>query len=78
MEGSPCDNALAGRGFDAAPRAAKIEPLPHLFICAFIATQRSFVQPISSPADIVVFAAQVTPLTERPRYFALPYAAASL
>ena len=39
----------------AATRAAKVEPLPYLFVCAFIANAASFVLPISNPANLVVF-----------------------
>jgi arsenical pump membrane protein len=40
----------------AACRAARIkDPLPYLFICAFIANAASFVLPISNPANLVVF-----------------------
>jgi arsenical pump membrane protein len=60
----------------AATRAAKVEPLPYLFICAFIANAASFVLPISNPANLVVFGAQMPPLFEWLRYFALPSAAA--
>jgi arsenical pump membrane protein len=56
----------------AATRAAKVEPMPYLFICAFIANAASFVLPISNPANLVVFAAQMPPLSEWLRYFALP------
>jgi arsenical pump membrane protein len=56
----------------AATRAAKVEPLPYLFICAFIANAASFVLPISNPANLVVFGAQMPPLSEWLRYFALP------
>ncbi len=38
-----------------AVRKAKVEPLPHLFVCAFIANAASFVLPISNPANLVVF-----------------------
>jgi arsenical pump membrane protein len=58
----------------AATRAAKVEPLPYLFICAFIANAASFVLPISNPANLVVFGAQMPPLSEWLRYFALPSA----
>ena len=34
------------------------EPLPYLFICAFIANAASFVLPISNPANLVVFGAR--------------------
>ena len=40
----------------AATRAARVkEPLPYLFICAFIANAASFVLPISNPANLVVY-----------------------
>jgi arsenical pump membrane protein len=60
----------------AATRAAKVEPLPYLFICAFIANAASFVLPISNPANLVVFGTQMPPLSEWLRYFLLPSAAA--
>jgi arsenical pump membrane protein len=60
----------------AATRAAKVEPLPYLFICAFIANAASFVLPISNPANLVVFGTQMPPLSEWLRHFALPSAAA--
>ena len=56
----------------AATRAAKVEPLPYLFICAFIANAASFVLPISNPANLVVFGERMPPLGEWMRYFALP------
>jgi arsenical pump membrane protein len=60
----------------AATRAARVEPLPYLLICAFIANAASFVLPISNPANLVVFGAQMPPLSEWLRYFALPSVAA--
>jgi arsenical pump membrane protein len=60
----------------AATRAAKLEPLPYLFVCAFIANAASFVLPISNPANLVVFGTQMPPLLEWLRYFALPSIAA--
>jgi arsenical pump membrane protein len=61
----------------AVTRAAKIEqPLPYLYICAFIANAASFVLPISNPANLVVFGTQMPPLSEWLRYFALPSAGA--
>ncbi len=39
----------------SAVRKAKVEPLPHLFVCALIANAASFVLPISNPANLVVF-----------------------
>lgn len=45
-----------------AVRKAKVEPLPYLFACAFIANAASFVLPISNPANLVVFHSQMPPL----------------
>jgi arsenical pump membrane protein len=59
-------------GVYAATRAAKVEPLPYLFICAFIANAASFVLPISNPANLVVFGKQMPPLLDWLRIFALP------
>ena len=56
----------------AATRAARVEPLPYLFVCAFIANAASFVLPISNPANLVVFGAAMPPLLEWLRTFALP------
>jgi arsenical pump membrane protein len=56
----------------AATRAAKVEPIPYLFICAFIANAASFVLPISNPANLVVFGKQMPPLLDWLRIFALP------
>jgi arsenical pump membrane protein len=57
----------------AATKAAKVEnPLPYLFICAFIANAASFVLPISNPANLVVFAEHMPPLTQWLAMFALP------
>jgi arsenical pump membrane protein len=39
----------------AAVRKAKVEPLPYIFVCAFIANAASFFLPISNPANLVVF-----------------------
>ena len=60
----------------AATRAAKVEPLPYLFICAFIANAASFVLPISNPANLVVFGEQMPPLSQWLRTFTLPSIAA--
>lgn len=60
----------------AACRAAKAEPLPYLFICAFIANAASFVLPISNPANLVVFSSQMPPLLDWLRQFTLPSLAA--
>ncbi|WP_028633982.1 arsenic transporter [Pseudomonas parafulva] len=60
----------------AACKAAKAEPLPYLFICAFIANAASFVLPISNPANLVVFGSQMPPLLDWLRQFTLPSLAA--
>jgi arsenical pump membrane protein len=46
----------------AATQAAKAEPLPYLFACAFIANAASFVLPISNPANLVLFGSHMPPL----------------
>ena len=56
----------------AATRAAQVEPLPYLFICAFIANAASFALPIANPANLVVFGGQMPVLSEWLRYFAGP------
>jgi di/tricarboxylate transporter len=56
----------------AATRAAQVEPLPYLFICAFIANAASFVLPIANPANLVVFGGQMPALSEWLRYFTGP------
>ena len=56
----------------AAAKAAEAEPLPYLFICAFIANAASFVLPISNPANLVVYAAHMPPLPRWLAGFALP------
>ena len=56
----------------AATRAAKAEPMPYLFICAFIANAASFVLPISNPANLVLFGSHMPPLLTWLGRFALP------
>ena len=56
----------------ATTRAAQVEPLPYLFICAFVANAASFVLPIANPANLVVFGGQMPALSEWLRYFAGP------
>jgi arsenical pump membrane protein len=46
----------------AAAKRANTAPLPYLFACAFIANAASFVLPISNPANLVVFGAQLPAL----------------
>ena len=56
----------------AAARAAKADPLPYLFVCAFIANAASFVLPISNPANLVVFGSHMPPLWTWLGHFSLP------
>jgi arsenical pump membrane protein len=58
----------------AATRTAKVEPLPYLFICAFIANAASFVLPISNPANLVLYAGHTPPLGAWLSRFAWPSA----
>jgi arsenical pump membrane protein len=53
----------------AAAKQAKAQPLPYLFICAFIANAASFVLPISNPANLVVYGAHMPPLVSWLRQF---------
>ncbi len=46
----------------AALKKARANPLPYLFICAFIANAASFVLPISNPANLVVYGSKMPPL----------------
>jgi arsenical pump membrane protein len=56
----------------AAAGKAKADPLPYLFICAFIANAASFVLPISNPANLVLYGDHVPPLGHWLASFALP------
>ncbi|MFI4997131.1 MAG: arsenic transporter, partial [Hyphomicrobiales bacterium] len=58
----------------AAAKASGVEPLPYLYICAFIANAASFVLPISNPANLVVFADTMPALPAWIARFALPSA----
>jgi arsenical pump membrane protein len=62
----------------AAATAARVEPLPYLFICAFIANAASFVLPISNPANLVIFGAHMPPLAQWFYQFTLPSTASIL
>ena len=62
----------------ATTRAAQVEPLPYLFICAFVANAASFILPIANPANLVVFGEQMPALWDWLRYFAGPSFAAIL
>jgi arsenical pump membrane protein len=55
-----------------AVRKAKVEPLPYLFVCAFIANAASFVLPVSNPANLVVFHNQMPPLGRWLLWFGVP------
>jgi arsenical pump membrane protein len=45
-----------------AVRKARVQPLPYLYVCAFIANAASFALPISNPANLVVFHNAMPPL----------------
>jgi arsenical pump membrane protein len=53
----------------AAAKAAQVEPLRYLLICAFIANAASFALPIANPANLIVFGGQMPALSEWLRYF---------
>jgi arsenical pump membrane protein len=55
-----------------AVRKAKVQPLPYLFVCAFIANAASFVLPISNPANLVVFHGAMPPLAKWMLSFGIP------
>ena len=57
----------------APTKAAKVKnPLPYLFICAFIANAASFALPISNPANLIIFREHMPPLLQWLGRFALP------
>jgi arsenical pump membrane protein len=58
----------------AAAKKARADPLPYLFICAFIANAASFVLPISNPANLVLYGDHVPRLGKWLASFALPSA----
>src|SRR3984885_14268767 len=59
----------------AAVKTAKVKnPLPYLFICAIIANAASFVLPISNPANLVIYGANMPPLLQWLPRFAIPSA----
>jgi arsenical pump membrane protein len=55
-----------------AVRKAKVQPLPYLCVCAFIANAASFLLPISNPANLVVFHNQMPPLVRWLLSYAVP------
>jgi arsenical pump membrane protein len=57
----------------AVVKAAKAkQPLPYLFICAFVANAASFVLPISNPANLVIYGSHMPPLLRWLPTYALP------
>ncbi len=56
----------------AAARRAKVDPLPYLFICAFVANAASFVLPISNPANLVLYGDRLPALGSWLASFTLP------
>ena len=56
----------------AVTRRARVDPLPYLFICAFVANAASFVLPISNPANLVLFDGRMPPLMTWLERFLLP------
>ena len=58
--------------------ARAVNPKPYLLACAFIANAASFVFPISNPANLVVFNAQIPPLLRWLSIFLLPSLASVL
>lgn len=55
-----------------AVKHAKAKPMPYLLACALIANAASFVLPISNPANLVVFHANMPPLARWLAMFTLP------
>ena len=60
----------------AGAKQAKAQPLPYLFVCAFIANAASFVLPISNPANLVVFGTHMPSLGSWLSQFGIPSVAA--
>jgi arsenical pump membrane protein len=56
----------------AVVRKARVEPKPYVLACALIANAASFVLPISNPANLVIFARNMPPLSQWLRVFLLP------
>jgi arsenical pump membrane protein len=55
-----------------AVRRIRVEPMPYLFACAFVANAASFVLPISNPANLVVFDSHLPPLGQWLLRFFIP------
>ena len=62
----------------AVTRAARVNPLPYLYICAFIANAASFVLPISNPANLVIYGDHMPGLAVWLSHLALPAIVAKL
>ena len=56
----------------AAAKRAQANPLPYLFVCAFIANAASFLLPISNPANLVLYGNHMPPLGLWLGHFLLP------
>jgi len=56
----------------AAAKKAKVDALPYLFVCAFIANAASFLLPISNPANIVLYGDRTPALLRWLASFLLP------
>ena len=56
----------------AAAKAKVKNPLPYLFICAFIANAASFVLPISNPANLVIYGEHMPSLATWLATYSLP------
>ncbi|BAU92930.1 anion permease ArsB [Methylorubrum populi] len=72
LSNDACAVVLTPAVFAATKAAGVKQPLPYLFICAFIANAASFVLPISNPANLVVFAEHMPPLRQWLATFTLP------
>ena len=72
LSNDACAVVLTPAVFAATKAAGVKQPLPYLFICAFIANAASFVLPISNPANLVVFAEHMPPLGRWLAMFTLP------
>jgi arsenical pump membrane protein len=56
----------------AAASRARADPMPYLFVCAFIANAASFLLPISNPANLVLYGHHMPPLGLWLSHFLLP------
>ncbi|MFE1597669.1 arsenic transporter [Methylobacterium sp. ID0610] len=72
LSNDACAVVLTPAVYCAAKAARVKDPLPYLFVCAFIANAASFVLPISNPANLVVYAAHMPPLLDWLARFTLP------